>query len=1138
MKQYPVVRSSRLLPTVVALLVVLVGGGLRVRYLRQEMLEQWRSTLQTGAWTAQADIDDWYAERVGDVESLAASVGLHAAVGPVGPAGSPALSTLFAPLERRGRIAGVWVVDETGRALESSRRDTLRAEEIAAARGAISTRRTTHSTVMAIGRHSAFLSISAAVTISGNRGSTLHRPAAVVLRTDVAEAFSPWASRRGNSAPSVLAMQGAEESVLVSVCRGQHPPICVDALQGLSATSPAAMALAGVDTFGVFSGPDGGKQLAATRYDGAVGWGVVQRVPWSAALVAFRNELVLETGILVLSALLAGLGAYAANRTLRLRRLHERREQSARLETIVDASSDGLISLDEKFSITMVNDAVERLLGYQKEALVGRSVFTLFATEWHVPLATSLKSFAESGAPLAPVMDTERCVARRADGLLVPVDARVGRAVLDGAPLYVMGLRDVSERARTELFLQGQRHALELIASGAPASQTLAVLIAVVEGEAREMCCAVYSLDEERPVARLVSAPSLAPGLTAATEEIFVGPNTTAVGAAIHRGESVFSSDIATDSMWEESRSIFLSYGFRGGWAIPLRAADGQVIGALACYYEQGRPPTPRERELARAAVHLASIALSSARDAASLRASERSFRSFVENAPAAIFRETRRGQLVSTNPAMLALLGYADGLHLAQAADEGRLYNDAEARRRLLSALETTDVVQGFEVQWRRADSSLVTVRLSARAYRDDRGETWLWEGYAEDVTPLRAAELALRSSERLAAVGQLISGVAHELNNPLSSIMHFAEDLLADERTKEDAEALGVIRDQARRSRAIVRDLLSFVRQRTENAQPMELAIVVAATVRAMRPAVAEAGVRLHLADATESMIVLADRAAIEQIVTNLVSNAAQAAGPGGDVWVHTDRVANEVRLIVEDSGLGIPEEILPRIFDPFFTTKPTGEGTGLGLSVTLGIVEHYGGSIAADQRTGGHGARFMVVLPFAQPGTADRMESTGRLVASVATPPATLALPAGTLSRAPLMTDRLALIIDDEPTIRAALRRYFTRRGFQVEEAPDGFEGLAQLERLGERVNIVISDLRMPGFSGIELHDQLITSHPELLRRFVFSTGDVASAEAASFVQRTRCPVLQKPFELRMLDEIIARVEAGVAAERVVT
>jgi DNA-binding NtrC family response regulator len=136
------------------------------------------------------------------------------------------------------------------------------------------------------------------------------------------------------------------------------------------------------------------------------------------------------------------------------------------------------------------------------------------------------------------------------------------------------------------------------------------------------------------------------------------------------------------------------------------------------------------------------------------------------------------------------------------------------------------------------------------------------------------------------------------------------------------------------------------------------------------------------------------------------------------------------------------------------------------------------------------------------------------------------------------APPEVPKVALVIDDEPTIRAALRRYFTRRGWVVEEAADGAAGLALIENHGDSFGVVISDLRMPGFSGIELHDQLAIDRPEILRRFVFSTGDVASGEAASFVQRTTCPVLQKPFELRMLDSIIASVTQGIPAERVIT
>jgi CheY-like chemotaxis protein len=214
--------------------------------------------------------------------------------------------------------------------------------------------------------------------------------------------------------------------------------------------------------------------------------------------------------------------------------------------------------------------------------------------------------------------------------------------------------------------------------------------------------------------------------------------------------------------------------------------------------------------------------------------------------------------------------------------------------------------------------------------------------------------------------------------------------------------------------------------------------------------------------------------------------------------------------------------------RIFEPFFTTKPLGEGTGLGLSVTLGIVQQMGGRIVAENRLAndrggvgvGGGARFTVTLPL-DVATAPAVD-----LQTVRTPvPSSLGVVDGPAPR--------VLIIDDEPSLRAALRRFFTRRGWQVDEAEDGSEGLSALLAARSNYSAVISDLKMPGCSGVELHDHIAAVAPELLDRIVFSTGDVASHEAAAFVQRTRCTVVQKPFELRALEQIVNRMRQMTAA-----
>ncbi|CAN5920858.1 hypothetical protein BH11GEM2_BH11GEM2_20890 [soil metagenome] len=1125
---------KRALPFLIVVAAVGAGATMRVRYLQHEMMTRWRGALTGGALTTQATVDEWFTDRREDAEALAASVAIHAAFPRAGDT-SPRFSTVLAPVVRRGKFIQAWVVDASGRPIAQALGDSLGISERLAMRNAIGTGRTQHSSVTILGRHAATLSIVAPVHVDPNTPRDNGFPAAVVVRTDIIKAFGPWATGRPGAAMSGFSTPAPDATILISACPEERLPVCIQEVRTRDRATPAALALAGKDTFGLFTDVDGAKVLATTRFDSLLGWGVIRRVAQADALIPYNQELAIEGGFLLVLSALVSVAAYAANRTVRVRRLSAQREATHRLSTVVNASTDGIISLDDTFGITMVNAAVERMLGYSRAELHGQPVFALFAPEWHEQLRATLRDFAESSVSHAPLDETERCIARCANGRLMPVDARVSRAVVDGGVVYVMGLRDVSERVRTETFLQGQRHVLEMIARGAPIASTCDALLAVVRAEAPDMRTIIYGLDPDRHVARLISAADLPDVVRSTVREFPVRSAGEPVGVAIHDAVTVCTPDIAADARWGEPGRVLVANGICAAMIIPLCATDRTVTGALACYFDSPRQPTAREHELAGATVHLAGIALSHAHDAEQLRLSEASFRSFVENTPAAIFRETRAGELQSTNEAMVTLLGYPDARALVAGAAAGHLYVDGSARTHLLLALESDDVARGVELEWRCADGSRVTVRVSARAYRDEHGQVSLWEGYAENVTSLRLAQEALRRSEKLAAVGQLISGVAHELNNPLSSIMHFTEDLLTDDRTPADAEALSVIRDQARRSRAIVRDLLSFVRQREASAQPTCLTDIVAATVRGMAPSIAESGVRVQTLDDPGRGFVLADRAGLEQIVTNIVGNAVQASGHGGQVSVSTRCGVSECELVVEDDGPGIPADVLPRIFDPFFTTKQTGDGTGLGLSVTLGIVEQLGGTIRAEPRGGGAGTRFVVVLPKIQAhveGAAEVANADPAAVAHECVPVRTVE---AALSAASPM--RIALIIDDEPTIRTALRRYFTRRGWAVEEAADGRAGLRQLDVIGERIGVVVSDLRMPGFSGIDLHDRLALERPDLLRRFVFSTGDVASAEAASFVQRTLCPVLQKPFELRMLDEIVARIVHGADAERVI-
>ncbi len=328
----------------------------------------------------------------------------------------------------------------------------------------------------------------------------------------------------------------------------------------------------------------------------------------------------------------------------------------------------------------------------------------------------------------------------------------------------------------------------------------------------------------------------------------------------------------------------------------------------------------------------------------------------------------TYDGRFITVNPALCAVVGYtADELY---ARGIGVLYESPEHRRRLLN--EHRSLAQGkpFDALWLRKDGSPIIVRLWVYAEHDASGRVVHYDGYVEDVTHLRETERALRQAEKLATVGQLISGVAHELNNPLSAILLFAEELLGSERPEDEAEALTIIAQQAQRSRGIVRDLLAFVRSRDVTRAPVCAETMLLRIARTLSPQICELGAELHV-DVTARETIHVDQTGIEQVVTNLVMNAAQAAGRGGNVWLTGNEEPNGFAIVVEDDGPGIPASVLPQIFDPFFTTKPMGQGTGLGLSVSMGIVQQHGGTIVAENRgtDGGmspRGARLTVRLP----------------------------------------------------------------------------------------------------------------------------------------------------------------------------
>lgn len=502
------------------------------------------------------------------------------------------------------------------------------------------------------------------------------------------------------------------------------------------------------------------------------------------------------------------------------------------------------------------------------------------------------------------------------------------------------------------------------------------------------------------------------------------------------------------------------------------------------------------------------------ARDITEERAREQRMRMLaaaLEGLPQAVSIATPEGEFLYTNAAHVRILGYEPGSAFAVGPDA--FLPDAEAREQLTQILRTIDEGASWSGRIRRkrlSDGRIIPLDAIISRAPDAGGD--LLFAILQDATPTIAHEQHLRRTERLASVGTLIGGVAHELNNPLHAIINFAQLLLDDPRPEEEREDLETIKREASRMAKIVSDLRLLARQTQDEEQgqkePVGLNEVVrhVLKVRGYSLRTSNIEVREDLADDLPS--VLADRGQLEQVLLNLVVNAEQAMAThhqGGRLILRTRPSRDGVSLYIVDNGPGIPGEHLDRIFDPFFTTKPPGEGTGLGLSLVHGIITEHGGKLRVESEVG-KGAAFAIDLPVAPTIDATRAEA-----AAASTPARALRI----------------LVVDDEPVLRRSIERYLTRRGHAVDVASEGGEALRLLDGAGEAgYDAILSDLKMPGLSGEQLLTRLRERSTGLDRRLVFLTGQIAGGDASRLFAIANVPVLPKPIGLEEIAQTLER------------
>jgi len=783
--------------------------------------------------------------------------------------------------------------------------------------------------------------------------------------------------------------------------------------------------------------------------------------------------------------------------------------EKAHLEQIIENAPEAISIVDQELRILRINGEFTRLFGFTAAEAAGKRLDLLIVPPDRYAETAWITEAIKTQNKLS--LETRR---QRKDGSLVEVLLSTSPVTVNGKRVgSYASYRDITEQKRAEEL----NAALYAIAARSQSAEDLQQFFAGLHNivgqlmNARNFYISLYD-----PQSQLLSFPYFVD-----EEDSTPAPKPLGRGLTeyvLRSGEPLLATPPVFEELVRRGEVELIGAPSVDWLGVPLKSGTA-CIGALVVQsYDENTRFGERDREILKFVSQQLAAVIEHKRYEEALRRSEARSRSLILSAAFGICRCTLGGRFLDVNPALITMLGHGSVEDLLKLDARRDVFVHPQELDRLAEDYGRTGSLKGVEVQWKRKDGRVIIVRLSGSAASSADEPEEVLELIAEDITDRRQLEEQLRQSQKMDAVGRLAGGVAHDFNNLLMVINGYTEVLLEQlEPGSAMHRKVQSIQQAADRAATLTRQLLAFSRKQLLELKVVDVNTVVGDMERLLRPLIGE-NIELVTRLSTETGHTRADAGQLEQVIMNLVVNAKDAMPEGGKLTLQSSDVTvrsdfSEHRFIqpgryavisVADTGHGMDKETQSRIFEPFFTTKEKGKGTGLGLSTVYGIVKQSNGYVFPESEPG-TGTTFYVYLP--------RVEDS----AEELSPAKSQQNEAGGCET--------VLLVEDEESVRELVRVTLVSRGYNVLEAENGECGLRIAEAFKEHIDVLITDVVMPGIGGRELAKKLLALRPGIC--VLYLSGYTEDAVVAPGALGPGTAFLQKPFTLQNLAKKVREV-----------